>query len=291
MNGLKTIDAQRLIGNINRNCSAGTNHGCVDQEIQRVRSQMDAQKVDLRVACNTDPRTCAAQLMDLINAYEKMIAPYAQTDVYDAYTKERFAEVAKQQLSDIQAAQEWLIQARAENPELAKDLDRAIGKAGVHTAGVLTYGGTILQKSSSVLIKTNNTSGGTANSFTGASLRLDLKTTQAANEVVDSLRTTGRLPSNYVTKQEAMRNGWQPGKALNNTSPGAQIGGDVFSNSPAILPSAPGRIWYEADIGISNTMSRSNVNQPGSRLLYSNDGHLYITNDHYKNVYKIGNWK
>ena len=34
-----------------------------------------------------------------------------------------------------------------------------------------------------------------------------LKTTEAANPLVDSLRTTGKLPSNYVTKAEAMANG------------------------------------------------------------------------------------
>jgi RHS repeat-associated protein len=133
------------------------------------------------------------------------------------------------------------------------------------------------------------TSEGTANAAAGAGLKLDLKTTQAANDVVDSLRTTGQLPSNYVTKTEAMQNGWQPGKALNNTTPGAQLGGDVFQNTTNVLPSQAGRIWYEADIGLSNTMSRAN--QPGTRLLYSNDGLLYITTDHYKTVTSIGTWK
>uniref|UniRef100_UPI002AD4C376 ribonuclease domain-containing protein n=1 Tax=Halothiobacillus sp. TaxID=1891311 RepID=UPI002AD4C376 len=128
-----------------------------------------------------------------------------------------------------------------------------------------------------------------ANAATAASLKLDLQTTQAANEVVDSLKATGQLPSNYMTKTEAMQNGWKPGKALNNTMPGGQFGGDVFENSTNVLPTASGRIWREVDIGISNTMSRSN--QPGTRLLYSSDGLLYITTDHYKTVTKIGTWK
>ncbi|HFC6987279.1 TPA: ribonuclease, partial [Neisseria meningitidis] len=38
-------------------------------------------------------------------------------------------------------------------------------------------------------------------------------------------------------------------------------------------------MWYEANIGLINTMSRSN--QAGTRLLYSNYGLLYITTDHY----------
>jgi len=122
-----------------------------------------------------------------------------------------------------------------------------------------------------------------------AGLKMDLKTTEAANELVDSLRNTGQLPQNYVNKAEAMANGWKPGKALNNTTPNGQIGGDVFENSTNLLPSAPGRVWHEADVGLSNTMSRSN--QAGTRLLYSDDGLLYITTDHYRTATSIGTWK
>ena len=55
-----------------------------------------------------------------------------------------------------------------------------------------------------------------------AGLKMDLKTTQAANEIVDSLRNTGRLPSNYVIKQTAEDNGWSAGKALYNYVPGGR---------------------------------------------------------------------
>jgi len=116
-----------------------------------------------------------------------------------------------------------------------------------------------------------------------------LKAEEAANPLVDSLRQTGQLPSNYVTKTIAEQNGWKPGKALNNYVSGGQLGGDVFQNTTKILPDAPGRIWYEADIGLSNTMSRSK--QPGTRLLYSNDGKMYITVDHYETVNFIGTYK
>ncbi|MEK5500764.1 T7SS effector LXG polymorphic toxin [Bacillus sp. FSL M8-0168] len=116
-----------------------------------------------------------------------------------------------------------------------------------------------------------------------------LKTTELANPLVDSLRNTGKLPPNFVGKAEAAKNGWRPGKALNNYISGSQIGGDVFKNSANVLPKAPGRVWYEADVGLSNTMSRSK--QPGTRLLYSNDGQMYITTDHYKTVHFIGTFK
>ena len=70
---------------------------------------------------------------------------------------------------------------------------------------------------------------------------------------------------------------------------GTQINGNIFANSTNVLPSAPGRVWYEADIGLSNMISRGN--QPGTRLLYSNDGQLYITTDHYQSAKKIGTWR
>jgi RHS repeat-associated protein len=116
-----------------------------------------------------------------------------------------------------------------------------------------------------------------------------LRTTEAANPLVKSLRETGKLPANYLTKADAAKAGWRPGKAIENSVPGAQLGGDVFQNSPAVLPSAPGRVWYEADVGLIGSMSRAK--QPGTRLLYSNDGQLFITTDHYTTVHPIGTWK
>lgn len=53
--------------------------------------------------------------------------------------------------------------------------------------------------------------------------------------------------------------------------------------------SSAGRTWYEADIGINNVMSRAK--QGGTRLLYSDDGLLYITTDHYETVTSIGKGK
>ena len=116
-----------------------------------------------------------------------------------------------------------------------------------------------------------------------------LKTTESANPLVESLRKTGELPQRYVTKAEAMAKGWKPGKALSNYIPGGQIGGDEFLNTTGVLPNASGRVWYEADVGLSDTMSRAK--QQGTRLVYSNDGLMYVTYEHYKTMYPIGKWK
>ena len=59
------------------------------------------------------------------------------------------------------------------------------------------------------------------------------------------------------------------------------LGGDVFANSAAKLPSAPGRIWYEADINYYD--GRRNRH----RVLWSNDGLIFVTYDHYSTFYEI----
>lgn len=108
----------------------------------------------------------------------------------------------------------------------------SVGKAGISTP----------RPKPATPITVRITSGGKANALTGAALKLDLKTTQAANEVVESLRDTGKLPSNYVTKNVAEQKGWIPSKAVNNYVPGGQIGGDVYRNTENILPNAHNRI-------------------------------------------------
>jgi ribonuclease len=92
-----------------------------------------------------------------------------------------------------------------------------------------------------------------------------------------------------VTKAQATAAGWKPGKALGNKIPGGQIGGDIFENTNGVVPSASGRTWREADLGINPMMSRAK--QPGWRLLYSNDGLAYVTSDHYETSYQLPNWR
>nr|WP_184280490.1 ribonuclease domain-containing protein [Serratia fonticola] len=134
-------------------------------------------------------------------------------------------------------------------------------------------------------------SGGTypSSSAQGELLNQYYRTAESANDAVNSLKTTGQLPDNYVTKAQAEAAGWSKGKALGNYVPGGQIGGDVFVNSTGILPDAPGRTWYEADIGLNNHMSRAK--QSGTRLLYSSDGLTYITSNHYDTAEQLGSWK
>ena len=88
--------------------------------------------------------------------------------------------------------------------------------------------GTEAGKRTTEQVTTNNLGSSAHNAANYEKLKLDLNTTESANNVVESLRNTGQLPPNYVNKTQAVQQGWAPGKALNNTVPGGQIGGDIF---------------------------------------------------------------
>ena len=96
------------------------------------------------------------------------------------------------------------------------------------------------------------------------------------------LKNYGRLPSNYITKDEAKAYGWtsQNGN-LSTVAPGKAIGGNRYFNGDGHLPSAPGRIWYEADINFS-----SGFRTP-ERIVYSSDGLIFVTYDHYESFVEV----
>ena len=95
-------------------------------------------------------------------------------------------------------------------------------------------------------------------------------------EVALYLHTYGHLPSNYVTKREARNAGWEGG-SLERFFPGCSIGGDVFRNLEEQLPKARGRTYYECDIDTAGQKSRG-----AKRIIFSNDGLIYYTDDHYE---------
>lgn len=95
------------------------------------------------------------------------------------------------------------------------------------------------------------------------------------------IHTYGRLPGNFVTKDEARSAGWEGG-GLDNYLPGMCIGGDRFGNREGLLPDAPGRIWTECDINTLGADSRG-----AERIVFSNDGLVYYTGDHYESFEQL----
>ncbi|MBQ6677978.1 MAG: ribonuclease [Clostridia bacterium] len=96
------------------------------------------------------------------------------------------------------------------------------------------------------------------------------------DEVALYIHLYGRLPSNYITKKEAEKLGWSGG-GLDRYAPGKSIGGSRFGNYEGLLPEAPGREYRECDIDTRGKSSRG-----AKRIVYSNDGLIYYTDDHYE---------
>lgn len=89
------------------------------------------------------------------------------------------------------------------------------------------------------------------------------------------LYTYGRLPQNFITKSEARSLGWSGG-GLDDYDYGKCIGGDRFGNNEGLLPESSGRTYYECDIDTLHEDDRG-----AKRIVFSNDGLIYYTEDHY----------
>ena len=88
--------------------------------------------------------------------------------------------------------------------------------------------------------------------------------------------TYGKLPPNYISKAEAQDLGWEGG-SVERYAPGKCIGGSKFGNYEGLLPKKSGRQYYECDIDTLGESSRG-----AKRIVYSNDGLIYYTDDHYE---------
>ena len=85
------------------------------------------------------------------------------------------------------------------------------------------------------------------------------------------------LPSNYISKQKAESLGWIASKGnLWKVAPGKSIGGSHFGNYEGQLPKAKGRKYYECDVDFDGKYRNA------KRIIYSNDGLIYYTDDHYE---------
>ena len=99
------------------------------------------------------------------------------------------------------------------------------------------------------------------------------------------LHTYGKLPSNFISKKEAEELGWKQkeGEAgqLHVVAPGMSIGGSSFGNREGLLPTKKGRKYYECDINYVKG------NRGAERIVYSNDGLIFYTGDHYESFEQL----
>lgn len=91
------------------------------------------------------------------------------------------------------------------------------------------------------------------------------------------LHTYDKLPKNYITKNEARDLGWESSKGnLWDVTEQMSIGGDRFGNREKRLPEKDTRVYYECDLNYEGEY------RGPERLVYSNDGLIYYTGDHYE---------
>lgn len=96
------------------------------------------------------------------------------------------------------------------------------------------------------------------------------------DDVALYLHIYGHLPQNFITKKEAQELGWSGG-SLEPYAPGKCIGGSRFGNYEGLLPEKDGRSYTECDIDTLGASSRG-----AKRIVFSNDGLIYYTDDHYE---------
>ena len=92
----------------------------------------------------------------------------------------------------------------------------------------------------------------------------------------------GKLPDYYVNREEAKTLGWRRKKNnFGEVLPGKMLFGGEYFNDNGKLPQKSGRKWYEADINYE-TGKRNK-----SRILFSDDGLIFVTYDHYETFCEI----
>ena len=91
----------------------------------------------------------------------------------------------------------------------------------------------------------------------------------------------GHFPDNFITKADAQDLGWSGG-SLEPYAPGGCIGGGRIGNFEGLLPEVKGETYSECDIDTMGADSRG-----AKRIVFSSDGHIYYTDDHYGSFTEI----
>lgn len=99
------------------------------------------------------------------------------------------------------------------------------------------------------------------------------------NTVINYIKQNHQLPNYYITKNEAKQLGWNPSQGnLCEVLPGKAIGGDYFGNREGKLPKD--EKYFEADVNYSCG------NRNSDRIVFTKNGEVYLTKDHYKSFEK-----
>ena len=116
-----------------------------------------------------------------------------------------------------------------------------------------------------------------------------MKTVEAGTATINgekgadwTLKNEGKLPEYYISYDKAESLGYRNFLGnLKNIAPDCTITKGEYKNRNGHLPSQNGRIWYEADINYKLGFRNS------QRVIYSNDGLIFVTYDHYQTFFEI----
>ena len=89
------------------------------------------------------------------------------------------------------------------------------------------------------------------------------------------------LPDYYISIEDLLDAGWYYGKAPAKFAPGKMVFGGIYRNDEGLLPQKEGRVWFEADINYHSGQ------RTGDRLVWSNDGLVFVTYDHYETFKEV----
>ena len=104
-----------------------------------------------------------------------------------------------------------------------------------------------------------------------------------------SLSKSGKLPNNFITKEQAKALGWDPRKGnLDTVAPGKRLGGDIFRNRRGQQGLGPNQgglptstTYREADLGYRGGFRGK------SRLVYGQDGSQWLSTNHFQTFTRI----
>lgn len=96
-----------------------------------------------------------------------------------------------------------------------------------------------------------------------------------------TLKYEGELPDYYISQNNLEQLGWRRGDKVSKFCKDRMLFGGEYGNNNGHLPQSKGRKWYEADINYK--AGRRNR----QRILWSNDGLIFVTYDHYETFYEI----
>ena len=226
--------------------------------------------------CTDEDIQAICDLLDLLLASQTESAEESETPSAANWTEDETDVGAIEDLGETQSWRETVIWSSDSAYEaestvyLETELEGSVEDAGTETAGTETYESLIETDTSELIPEDVETDLGTVTVTEDGYYYY-------VEEVALYIATYGHLPSNYITKKQAQDRGWINSKGnLWKVAPGMCIGGDRFGNYEGQLPKKKGRTYTECDVNYEGGYRQTD------RIIFSNDGLVYYTQDHYE---------